>query len=223
MVPIKQSLYTEIVATALSSNRERALHWDQVYESNGPTGMSWFQETPSVSLEFMDVLAVDRAAPTIDVGGGSSPLVDHLIRRGFTDLSVLDVSQLALREARLRLGENAAVSWLCEDLLLWTPGRRYALWHDRAVFHFLTDGADLKSYVDLLRSAISPGGALIIATFAQDGPESCSGLPVARYSAEELSDVLGSRFQVVMARRELHTTPAGAVQPFTWIAAKAMP
>jgi len=192
-----------------------------VYENKGATAVSWFQATPTVSLELIDVLEVAHDEAVIDIGGGASILVDHLVRRGFTDLSVLDVSDAALRQARLRLGDEAPVSWLCEDVLSWIPRRRYALWHDRAVFHFLTDDADRRAYLDALRSGIRPGGALIVATFAEDGPEHCSGLPVIRYSADGLTHVLGTGLEVVAERRELHTTPAGSVQPFTWIAARA--
>lgn len=206
---------------AHSSSPGRSLHWNAAYRSKSGTGVSWFQVVPIVSLELIELLAVAHGAAVIDVGGGSSSLVDHLALRGFTDLSVLDVSDAALEEARARLGNHAAVTWLREDVLAWTPTRRYGLWHDRAVFHFLTDQKDRNTYVDTLSSALSPGGALVMATFAEDGPEYCSGLPVARYSAADLSALLGDSFEVIAERRELHTTPTGVVQPFTWIAARA--
>lgn len=205
------------------SSAERSLHWNTAYESKGATGVSWFQVTPTLSLELIDVLGIARDAAVIDIGGGSSSLVDHLAQRGFTDLSVLDVSDAALDEVRGRVGVDTPVSLLCEDLLLWKPARRYGLWHDRAVFHFLTGETDRKTYLDTLTLALSPGGALVLATFAVDGPEYCSGLPVARYSAAELSAFLGlgDAFEVVAERREVHTTPAGVIQPFTWIAARS--
>lgn len=206
--------------TELSPSAERARHWDCAYESRGASGVSWFQAVPTVSLELVEALEVPHGAAIIDIGGGASSLVDDLLRRGFTDLSVLDVSKTALADARSRVGESAPVSWLCQDVVSWNPDRRYDLWHDRAVFHFLTDDADRKSYLDVLESGIAPNGALVMATFAEDGPRLCSGLPVARYSPHSLSVVLGPGWEVVEARREVHTTPTGGRQPFTWIAAK---
>lgn len=198
----------------------RAHHWDAAYESRGVTGVSWFQTAPTVSLELLEVLEVSLGAAIIDIGGGSSLLLDHLLRLGYTDLSVLDVSGTALGDARKRIGQGAPVSWLRQDLLSWHPERRYDLWHDRAVFHFLTEESDREAYLDVLHSSLAPKGDLVMATFAEDGPEYCSGLPVSRYSADALSHVLGPRFEVVEVRRELHTTPAGVDQPFTWIAAR---
>jgi hypothetical protein len=135
---------------------------------------------------------------------------------------VLDVSRAALVATRQRVGVDIPITFLEEDVLEWHPERRFHLWHDRAVFHFLVDGADRAKYLATLRSAIQPGGSVIMATFALDGPEHCSGLPVARYSADSLGSVLGSDFVVVETRREEHTTPGGGVQPFTWVAARAM-
>jgi 2-polyprenyl-3-methyl-5-hydroxy-6-metoxy-1,4-benzoquinol methylase len=206
-----------------SSSNTRADHWETAYERRGVTEVSWFQTEPVVSLELIEVLGVRRDAAVVDIGGGASSLVDHLVERGFTDLSVLDISETALRAAYQRLGVSVPVSWLHEDLLFWRPGRQFDLWHDRAVFHFLVDKEDRDAYLETLRSGIAPGGALIVATFAEDGPEYCSGLPVARYSAVDLGSVLGDGFVVVETRRELHTTPAGVPQPFTWVAARAAP
>jgi hypothetical protein len=199
----------------------RARRWDEVYESRGELAVSWFQPTPAVSLELIGSLDVPRDAAVIDVGGGTSSLVDRLVERGFSDLSVLDVSGTALEVTRQRLGSDVPITFLEEDVLEWSPERRFHLWHDRAAFHFLVDGADRARYLATLRSATELGGFVIIATFASDGPESCSGLPVARYSADSLGSVLGSDFVVVETRREEHTTPGGGVQPFTWVAARA--
>jgi hypothetical protein len=204
-----------------SSPGTRAAHWDAAYETHGVTEVSWFQTEPVVSLELIEMLGIPRDAAVIDIGGGASPLVDRLVERGFNDLSVLDISDTALGAARQRLGPSARVSWLHEDLFAWRPSRRFDLWHDRAVFHFLVGKEDRDAYLDTLRAAIAPGGALIVATFAEDGPEYCSGLPVARYSAIDLGSVFGEGFAVVETRREVHTTPAGATQPFTWVAARA--
>ncbi|MFI5286349.1 MAG: class I SAM-dependent methyltransferase [Candidatus Dormibacteria bacterium] len=180
--------------------------------------MSWYQPEPAMSLAIIDRLRVPKGAPVIDVGGGASLLVDRLLARGYTDLAVLDVSSTALEIARRRIGDAASVRWLRKDILTWQPERRYALWHDRAVFHFLTNTAERAKYLSIMREALGESGALIIGTFASDGPESCSGLPVARYEAIDLERLLEG-FTVVESSREEHVTPSGTVQPFTWIAA----
>ena len=199
---------------------DRAQHWDDTYVRRGTEGVSWFQAVPTTSLHLIDVLGIPPAAAVIDVGGGASSLVDRLVARGFTDLTVLDISDIALAAARARVGDRAPVSWVHEDVLAWRPQRRFALWHDRAVFHFLVEPSDQQRYLATLRAALAPAGAAIIATFAPDGPDRCSGLPVARYSADDLSALLGDAFAVVEASREEHTTPTGALQPFTWVAAR---
>jgi SAM-dependent methyltransferase len=198
---------------------ERRAHWDEVYERTGEAGGSWHEPEPACSLALIDALRLGPEASVVDVGGGASRLAGALVARGFTDVTVLDLSVVALRLARRRLGAAAAkVRWLAQDVLLWRPERRYDLWHDRAVFHFLVDGDDRRRYVEVLRSALRPGGRVVIATFAPDGPDRCSGLPVARYGAADLAAALGSGFRVVEARRQAHRTPDGAVQPFTWLA-----
>jgi SAM-dependent methyltransferase len=171
-----------------------------------------------MSLAFIDRLRVPKGAPVIDIGGGASLLVDRLLARGYTDLAVLDVSSTALEIARRRLGDPTPVRWLHEDIMIWQPERRYALWHDRAVFHFLTHAEERARYLTIMRQALGESGALIIATFASDGPERCSGLPVARYDAIDLEQLLDG-FTVIESSREEHVTPGGTVQPFTWIAA----
>jgi SAM-dependent methyltransferase len=174
-----------------------------------------------VSLEIITALGVGAGSAVIDVGGGASRLVDELLSAGFTDLSVLDVSQAALDIARRRLGVlSQSVRWLHEDVLTWEPTRRYDLWHDRAVFHFLVDQDDQAHYLYLLRRGLAPGGGLVMATFAADGPTFCSGLPTARYGPEELFAALGDAFEPVAIRREEHITPAGTMQPFSWLAAR---
>ena len=206
---------------SVSSPSTRSAHWDAAYKTRGVTELSWFQTEPAVSLALIELPGVARDAAVIDIGGGASSLVDHLVEQGFNDLSVLDISETALDVARQRLEPSAQVSWLHQDLLSWRPSRRFELWHDRAVFHFLVSDEDRHAYLDTLRAAIAPGGALILATFAEDGPEYCSGLPVARYSAIDLGSVLGEGFALVETRREVHITPGGATQPFTWVAARA--
>jgi len=207
------------VTDHLSSPDQRARHWENVHECSSPDAVSWYQPEPVVSLELLDVLGVAPESAVIDIGGGASVLVDRLLARGFTDVTVLDISDAALRAGRQRVGSDPRVTWITEDLLFWEPTRHYDLWHDRAAFDFLS-GAEVDMYRNVLLRAVAPGGSVIMAAFAPDGPERCSGLPVTRYSADELGAVLESSFQVVEHRREVHTTPAGAVQPFTWIAAR---
>lgn len=199
---------------------EQAAHWDEAYRSRGVQSVSWYQSEPTTSLELIRSLRVDRAAPVVDVGGGASPLVDRLVGLGYLDVSVLDLSEVALEEARRRVGPAAPVHWLRQDLLEWRPARRYALWHDRAVFHFLVDDADRARYLEVLFAGIEPGGGVVLATFADDGPERCSGRPVARYSEDALVGLLGERFVPVETRRETHLTPAGVAQPFSWVAGR---
>ncbi len=202
------------------TSEERARHWDNAYASRGARGVSWYQDTPRMSLELFDALGVGRHASVIDIGGGASVLADQLVARGFIDLSVLDISAAALAEARRRLGDPSPVTLLHEDLLVWRPVRRFKLWHDRAVFHFLVASDDRDRYLRSLRAAIDVDGYVVIATFAADGPEHCSGLPVARYSATDLAELLGPGFELREMRRETHITPGGVAQPFTWVAGR---
>lgn len=174
-----------------------------------------------MSLELIERLDIAPDVAVVDIGGGASILVDRLVERAFSDVSVLDVAEVALDAGRQRVGEGAGVTSLHEDLLSWRPSRRYGLWHDRAVFHFLTDATDRARYLESLKAGLQPGGGLVMATFAEDGPEHCSGLPVARYDAQDLLALLGDDFRVVEVRRELHSTPGGVTQPFTWVAARA--
>lgn len=202
------------------TTEEQARYWDAAYAGRGARGVSWYQAEPRVSLELIDTLAVGKEDALIDVGGGASTLVDHLVGRGFTDLAVLDVSVAALTEARNRVGEAAPVTWLQEDVSRWRPERRFTLWHDRAVFHFLVTTEDRDAYLRTLRSALRDNGLVVVATFAPDGPEVCSGLPVARYSPADLATLLGAQFELLLTRREEHITPGGMVQPFTWVAGR---
>ena len=192
--------------------------WDAAYSNRGVAGVSWYQAAPEVSLELVDALGVHRDAAVIDVGGGASFFLDELAARGFEDLTVLDISASALEAARQRLPAEAAVQFVDADLLKWAPGRSYDLWHDRATFHFLVTAPDRDKYLATMRRSVVPGGKVIIGTFAEDGPETCSGLPVNRYSAVDLVAELGDGFAELETRRENHVTPRGAVQPFTWVA-----
>jgi hypothetical protein len=195
-----------------------ANHWDLVYGGRSATGVSWYQAHPAMSIRMIEALGPSQDDPVIDIGGGASHLAGQLLARDFRDVTVLDLSPAALREARSLLGGDAhRVHWIEHDLLTWRAYRRYGVWHDRAVFHFLVDAERRARYRQVLRSAIRPGGGVVVATFAADGPESCSGLPVARYDTEELVAAIGEGL-VVAAEREEHRTPAGVIQPFTWVA-----
>lgn len=194
-------------------------HWDRAYETRGESGVSWFQVDPLGSLATLEQLDFEQAQPLIDIGGGASTLVDRLLERDCADLSVLDLSVNAINVSRRRLGVRSdCVDWIVTDLLTWQPQRRYAIWHDRACFHFLTAAADRRRYAQLARAAIRPGGHLIVAAFAPDGPEQCSGLPVVRYDEEQLLNEFTDGFVPVLGSREEHRTPWGSVQPFTWCA-----
>jgi len=206
----------------LPGSSERTTHWQHVYEGTETDAVSWYQAEPELSLSLMDALGMAPGAGTIDVGGGASVLVDRLLARGFSDLTVLDISKSALHASRQRVGADAPVTWLAEDLLTWEPRRTFELWHDRAVFHFLSR-REVEEYQKVLCRAVAPGGVVIMATFAADGPERCSGLPVTRYEPHELGAALGPGFEVVEHRRELHATPRGTLQPFTWVAARRTP
>lgn len=196
---------------------DRKQHWEQVYAQKQPTEVSWFQPRPEYSLRLIAAAGVDKSQPIIDMGGGASRLVDNLLDEGYRDISVLDISAAALQHTRARLGGRAAqVSWIEADATAFEPPKSYALWHDRAVFHFLTDPADRQAYRQRLARGLRSGGHLIIATFALDGPEKCSNLPVQRYSPEALSAELGSDYTLVETLSEGHITPAQKEQRFVY-------
>jgi len=200
-------------------NEQRRLHWQNVYQSKGERGVSWFQESPTPSLELMIEIGVTPAASVIDVGGGASRLVDCLIARGFRDVTVLDLSEAALATAKSRLGERASrASWIVADVTQWEPTTAYDVWHDRAAFHFLTDEEDRAGYLARLRRGLKAGGHAIIATFAPDGPEHCSGLPVVRHSPENLSEAIGPDFTLIAKNTDPHATPWGSTQSFQFSA-----
>jgi len=194
-------------------------HWEQVYETKSADAVSWFQTRPNTSLAFIADSGLALDAPLIDVGGGASTLVDYLLDLGHTDVSVLDISSRALAQAKARLGATRArrVHWLVHDVQRFMPARHYALWHDRAVFHFLTSAAAKSAYVDAVLRSVAPGGTVIVATFAADGPNQCSGLEVARYDADTLSKQFGSEFERMASARDVHVTPWGSIQAFTYL------
>lgn len=193
-------------------------HWEHVYETKSVDAVSWFQPHAEQSLRLIRQTGLAPTASIIDVGGGASTLVDDLLDDGFRHVTVLDVSGAALAAARARLGERAAsITWLEADITqVALPRNAYDLWHDRAVFHFLTSDGDRRAYVAAVQRAVKPGGYVIVATFAEDGPLQCSGLPVVRYSPSALHAEFGATFSLERHEREEHHTPSGAVQKFIY-------
>lgn len=193
-------------------------HWERVYATKPATDVSWYQEHAEQSLRMIHRTGASLNAAIIDVGGGASTLVDDLVAEGYSAVTVLDLSAAALDAAKVRLGERAsAVRWLEADVLKAAlPHHAFDLWHDRAVFHFLTSDADRQAYVATVLRSVKPAGHVIVATFAEDGPTQCSGLPVMRYSPTELHGQFGPSFALVKQDREEHHTPAGTVQKFIY-------
>ncbi len=198
----------------MSSNEN---HWTAIYRKHQASELSWFQAVPTRSLDLIEAAGLARSDPILDVGGGASLLVDHLLDRGYQDITVLDLAAPALDAVRARLGARGkAVTLLHADLARFVPQRRYGLWHDRAVFHFLTSAEDRRRYFRALVASLRAGGHVVIATFAPHGPERCSGLDVVRYGPSSLAATLGPRFALVQIEQEAHVTPRGAVQQFQY-------
>ncbi len=192
-------------------------HWEEVYTTKADAEVSWFQPHSVQSLELIVSAAPNPASAIVDIGGGASRLVDDLIARAYTDLTVLDVAEAALAKSKLRLGIDASkVDWIVADITGWHPLRAYDVWHDRAVFHFLTEPLHQEAYLSALQAGTSPGSTVVMATFALDGPEKCSGLPVQRYSPETLAERLGAAFSLMDKTSETHETPWGSEQRFSY-------
>ena len=202
---------------------ERHAHWEKVYQTKSPDAVSWFQEHASRSLEIIRSVGETSDAQIIDVGSGASTLLDDLLTDGFKHVSALDLSASALEVARRRLGPlNQNVTWITGDIrAVDLPEQAYDIWHDRAVFHFLTDPADRIAYVRQVVKSVKPGGHVIVATFAPDGPEQCSGLPVVRYDPNQLHDEFGPAFELLEHTSEAHKTPWGSVQHFVYCHCRA--
>lgn len=208
---------------ATSAQSHASQHWDSVYSTKSAQERSWTETVPDESLDFIKQTSTDLDAPVIDIGGGASLLVDELLNAGYSNVSLLDISQSALDETKTRIDatpNKSHVSYICTDITQWQPTHTYTTWHDRAVFHFLTDESDRNIYVALASTAIASGGHLVLATFAPDGPESCSGLPVQRWSVNELARLFSDSFTLVDSTTSNHTTPWDSKQPFTWVVLK---
>lgn len=197
------------------STPDRQSHWQNVYLNKGEQEVSWTQPDPEPSLGLILKYAPSLTGSIVDIGGGASRLVDALAGGGYQQLTVLDLSEAALEAAQQRLGAQAAkVQWIAADATKWQPARPFDLWHDRAAFHFLVDAGDRAAYLDRLKRGVKVGGHAIIATFALDGPEKCSGLPVQRYDPAALSQAIGEAFELIADQPHRHVTPWGAVQSF---------
>jgi len=196
---------------------DRKRHWETVYEQKSPLEVSWYQSDPLLSLELSQNTGIPQDAAIIDVGGGASILVDRLLASGYRNVSVLDLSAKALAYAQARLGGTShRATWIEADITAFIPPINYDLWHDRAVFHFLTNAEDRRKYIDILKHGVRSGGHVIIAAFAIDGPTQCSGLDIVQYDAEKLSETLGEQFRLAEERVELHITPANREQKFVY-------
>lgn len=200
----------------MAENISQKTYWDCIYATKAPDAVSWRQQKPGVSLALIDRLGLPLNAAIIDVGGGASTLVDHLRLAGFADIAVLDISEYALLHAKARLGDKdaARVEWIVADVTRWRPHRRFDLWHDRAVLHFLTAPADQDAYAKALAASLKPGGSAVVGGFAPGGPNRCSGLDVVHHDAESLGALLGPSFKMVEIMDEIHRTPQGVAQPF---------
>ena len=197
---------------------ENKTHWEHIYQTKPATQVSWFQAHPLLSLQYIQQTGIDKTAQIIDIGGGASTLVDHLLDDEFQHVTILDISATALQLTQQRLGARAdSVTWLEADITQTSlPQFQYDVWHDRAVFHFLTKPEDRQHYVEAVRKSVKLGGHVIIATFATDGPQQCSGLNVARYDSESLHNEFGADFELLESTREEHHTPFGTDQKFIY-------
>jgi len=196
---------------------DRKDHWDGVYGARAENALTWFEDAPEISIDMMRHGGLRPGARVVDVGGGASRLVDALLDEGIANPTVLDLSAEALKVSKDRLGARASdVDWVVADVTQWQPTTRFDIWHDRAVFHFLTEPKDRVAYVQTLTNALKPGGVASIGTFALDGPETCSNLPVQRYSPETLAEALGPAFELVKSCAHIHLTPKGNTQSFSF-------
>ena len=190
-------------------------HWNHVFETKTPKEVSWTEAYPKNSIDFIDTLKLDTRLPVIDVGGGDSLLVDALLNKGYNDISVLDISEKALQRAQKRLGDHSKrVNWIISDVLNFKPKKKYALWHDRASFHFLTNHKDINRYNELVNKWVK--SYLILGTFSEDGPLKCSGLPITQYSCESITKNFQKNFDLLECKYSTHQTPFDTQQHFVF-------
>ncbi len=197
--------------------KDRKTHWETIYQTKNLSDVSWYQSKPVTSLKFISELDLKKDAKIIDIGAGESYLADYLLADGFSDLTILDISEEALDHTRLRFGKKAEnLKWITADISKFIPEEKYDLWHDRAAFHFLTEETQIQNYLKTLENSINPGGFVIMGTFSEKGPIKCSGLEIRQYSIAEISDLLAENFQKLHCENIDHITPSGAVQNFTF-------
>lgn len=204
-------------------NFDRKKHWDKIYQSKEPEELSWFQPVPETSLNFFKQYNVPVDAKIIDIGGGDSFLVDHLLDLGYKDITILDISETSLNKAKQRLAERAAkVKWIVADAASFKPTEKYDFWHDRAAFHFLTDEQDISNYLQTAQQNINPTGVLIIGTFSENGPKKCSGIDIKPYSETTMTDRLKADFEKIKCITVDHKTPFGTIQNFVFCSFRKM-
>ena len=194
---------------------DRKNHWEQIYQSKKPDEVSWYQPMPVTSLSFFDQYNVPKEAKIIDIGGGDSYLVDHLLNRGYKDITVLDISESSLERAKSRLGDRSGlVKWIVEDAATFEPTERYDFWHDRAAFHFLTKEDEIQNYINTVQQSINPSGILVLGTFSEQGPKKCSGIEIKQYSETSMTDRLKGSFEKIKCITVEHKTPFDTIQQF---------
>ena len=195
-------------------------HWENIYDSKALNEVSWYQPIPKTSLNFIESCSLQRNSPIIDVGGGDSFLSDYLLKRDYEDISVLDISSNAIERAKKRQGElSNKINWIVSDVLDFNPTKEYAVWHDRAVFHFLRDEKDIKEYINILLKSLAQKGNLVLGTFAEDGPKRCCALDVRRYSFQNFENLLSKYFTIIKTQNVTHKTPFDTEQSFNFIQA----
>ncbi|MBE9563696.1 MAG: class I SAM-dependent methyltransferase [Proteobacteria bacterium] len=204
-------------STIKESGFDRKIHWENVYSDKIATEVSWYQQCPENSLNLILATGIEKSASIIDIGGGASTLVDFLLTAEYQNISVLDISGSAIEQAKQRLGKHAnKVNWIEQDITSFVAEQKFDVWHDRAVFHFLTDADDRSQYVKSMSRSLQSGSHAIIATFNLDGPEKCSGLDIVRYSTESLSEIFSENFKLIETKTEEHKTPGGKSQSFVY-------
>ena len=201
--------------TIIMDHTDRKKHWENIYQTKDLKEVSWYQPTPTTSLDFLKQFHIPTTAKIIDIGGGDSYFVDHLLDLGYTDITVLDISSASLERAKQRLGNRAAkVKWIVADAATFKPTEQYDFWHDRAAFHFLTQEQDITSYIDTIQKSIKPAGVLVIGTFSEEGPKKCSGIEIKQYSETTMTGLLNKSFEKVKCIPVGHQTPSGTFQNF---------
>jgi len=204
-------------------NFDRKKHWENIYTTKELKDVSWYQPTPTTSLEFLNQFNIDTNASIIDIGGGDSFLVDHLLEMGYTDVTVLDISEAALDRAKKRLGNKAwLVKWIVADATTFVPTKQYDFWHDRAAFHFLTNDTEIDNYINTIRQSLSPAGVLVMGTFSEQGPTKCSGIEIKQYTETSMSEKLQLFFKKIKCITVDHQTPFNTIQNFIFCSFKKL-